>query len=97
MSLFKNKTKYKPILVPTNKKQACQYCIKQLPNSELSSQELLANSSSQAEARLLARTEVDARRELHNGTNNAGDPQQEEGLRNLSREDIMLNSTFVLF
>ena len=27
----------------------------------------------QAEARLLARTDVDARRELHNGTNNAGD------------------------
>ena len=38
--------------------------------------ELLArggDASQQAEARLLARTEVDARRELHNGTNNAGD------------------------
>ena len=31
------------------------------------------DASQQAEARLLARTEVDARRELHNGTNNAGD------------------------
>ena len=65
--------------------------------SELSSQELLANSSSQAEARLLARTEVDARRELHNGTNNAGDSKEDSGFRNISREDIMLNSTFVLF
>ena len=39
-------------------------------------QELLArggDAGQQAEARLLARTEVDARRELHNGTNNAGD------------------------
>ena len=38
-------------------------------------QELLArggDAGQQAEARLLARTEVDARRELHNGTNNAG-------------------------
>ena len=34
----------------------------------------------------MARTEVDARRELHNGTNNAGEPQGELGFRDLSRE-----------
>ena len=33
----------------------------------------LMGNPGQAEARLLARTDVDARRELHNGTNNAGD------------------------